>query len=291
MKRISTIVLTFLMINIVSSAAQTQSHFCQELSWSPDGKKIAFSARTEKEPFEIYVVNADGSGLKQLTRDSSENYWTSWSPDGEKIAFSSNRDGNYEIYTMDADGGNPMRLTNHPGKDLAPAFSPTGKKIAFTSNRDGNYELYAVNPEGTGLKRLTNTPYGESNPNWSPDGKHLVYYYEKGDNRDQIYTCTADGSKPKNVTFNSVNNFFPAWAEGGKTIIFTSNWEGAKGIYSIKPDGTGFKAINTGFSEVFYARYSLDGAKLAVIAGGWPNSTITIMNADGANPVRVNLAK
>ncbi|MCI0329946.1 MAG: DUF5050 domain-containing protein [candidate division Zixibacteria bacterium] len=272
------------------STARNGPFFCQELSWSPDGKRIAFSARTEKEPFEIYVVNADGSGLKQLTNDSSEDYWTSWSPDGKKIAFNSNRDGNYEIYIMDADGSNPTRLTNHAEKDIGPSFSPDGKKIAFTSVRDGNYELYVMNVNGTGLKRLTNTPHKEYNPIWSPDGKRLVYYYEKGDRKDQIYICNADGSNPRNITNNEANNIFPAWMAGGKEIIFTSNPNRVEGIYSIKPDGSGLKSVKTGERRAFFARYSPDGSKLAVITGGWPSSNITIINADGSNPIPVQLA-
>ena len=272
------------------SNAQNKSYFCQELSWSPDGSRIAFSARTEREPYEIYVVNADGSGLKQLTNNTFEDYWTCWSADGKKIAFNSNRDGNYEIYIMNADGSNSIRLTIHPEKDIAPSISPDGKKIAFTSTRDGNYELYVMNIDGTGINRLTNTPYKEYNPVWSANGKHLVYYYEKGDRKDQIYICNADGSKPKNITNNSANNFFPAWSAGGKAILFTSNLDSIEAIYSIKTDGSGLKQVKTGESRAFFARYSPDGSKIAVIEGGWPSSSITIMNVDGSNPIPIHLA-
>jgi Tol biopolymer transport system component len=286
------IIFTILMtIGCEISTAQTQSYFCQEFSWSPDGNRIAFSARTEKEPFEIYVVNADGSGLKQITNDTTEDYWTSWSPDGKKIAFNSNRDGNYEIYVIDADGGNPVRLTNHAEKDIGPSFSPDGKKIAFTSVQDGNYELYVMKVDGTDLKRLTNTPHKEYNPIWSPNGKKLVYYYEKGDRKDQIYICNADGSRPKNITDNKANNIFPAWSADGKEIVFTSNLGSVEAIYTVKTNGTGLKAVKTGDERAFFARYSPDGSKLAVITGGWPSSTITILNADGTSPVRINLER
>ena len=53
---------------------------------------------------EIYVINADGSGLTNLTNDPGNDYDPDWSPDGRQIAFSSTRDGNYEIYVMNADG-------------------------------------------------------------------------------------------------------------------------------------------------------------------------------------------
>lgn len=66
------IVLPSMLLVAVLSFTNAQSHFCQELSWSPNGNKIAFSARTENGSFEIYVVNADGSGLMQITNDTTE---------------------------------------------------------------------------------------------------------------------------------------------------------------------------------------------------------------------------
>ena len=68
-------------------------------AWSPDGSKIAFISSRDGA-FEIYVMNADGSGQTRLTNGLADNAWPSWSPDGPKIAFFSNRDGNYEIYVM-----------------------------------------------------------------------------------------------------------------------------------------------------------------------------------------------
>ena len=106
-------------------------------SWSPDGKRIAFSAdrRGDLENYEIYVMDADGGNEQRLTQNRENDEYPSWSPDGKRIAFYSDRDENYEIYVMDADGGNPQNLTNHPHTDASPAWlnspfsvSPTGKK-------------------------------------------------------------------------------------------------------------------------------------------------------------------
>jgi dipeptidyl aminopeptidase/acylaminoacyl peptidase len=100
-------------------------------SWSPDGEKIAFSSNKEVEPdeaeifaFEIYVMNADGTGQTRMTEmyDSPARE-PSWSPDGEKIAFDSNRDdySNYDIYVMNAeDGSEQTRLTNFGGATILP---------------------------------------------------------------------------------------------------------------------------------------------------------------------------
>ena len=116
-------------------------------SWSPDGKRIAFSSdRDENFNVEIYVMEADGSNQQRLTNNPFDDGEPSWSPDGKRIVFSSQRDGHFEnkfaitheIYVMEADGGNLQNLTNNPDADGAPAWlnspfsvSPAGKKFTM----------------------------------------------------------------------------------------------------------------------------------------------------------------
>jgi Tol biopolymer transport system component len=131
-------------------------------AWSPDGAKIASESTHEgcggERNWEIYVMNADGSGQVRLTHHSALDRSPAWSPDGTRIAFASYRDGNYEIYVMHVDGTGLTRLTDHPAADGAPAWSPDGTQIAFESNRDGNYEIYLMNADGSGQTRLTDHP-------------------------------------------------------------------------------------------------------------------------------------
>jgi Tol biopolymer transport system component len=97
--------------------------------WSPDGKKIAFDRRgNANESWSIYVVNADGSDLFQVTHnlmhDRYYGHSPTWSPDGTRLAFVSDHDGNGEIYVINIDGTGLKRLTNDPGEDAYPAWSP-----------------------------------------------------------------------------------------------------------------------------------------------------------------------
>ena len=109
-------------------------------SWSPDGKRIAFSSdrKGDLQNFEIYVMDTNGGNQQRLTENRVYDEQASWSPDGKRIAFYSVRDGNAEIYVMDADGGNQQNLTNHSDDDASPAWlnspfsiSPVGKKFTM----------------------------------------------------------------------------------------------------------------------------------------------------------------
>ena len=134
------------------------------LSWSPDGRKIAFSAQVEHlglERVEVFVMNADGSGLRNLARG----VFPAWSPDGRRIAFLYGRTPS-AIYVMNADGSRRRKLGARPNPDSAPAWSPDGRKIAFVARTDS--QIWVVNADGSGLRRLTRTPRANWEPSWSP---------------------------------------------------------------------------------------------------------------------------
>jgi Tol biopolymer transport system component len=124
------------------------------ISWSPDGKKIAFDSRARGK-FDVYTADSDGRNVSILTTDPSHDCFPAWSPDGSQIAFASNRDDNFEIYVKNSDGSGKQRLTNNPAAELFPSWSPDGAKIAFTSDRDGNDEIYVMNSDGSNQTRVT----------------------------------------------------------------------------------------------------------------------------------------
>jgi WD40 repeat protein len=139
-------------------------------AWSPDGRRLAFVSRRDgnNETDEIYVKNADGSGLTRLTNNTADDMSPAWSPDGRRLAFVSNRDGKYDIYLMNADGSGQTNLTNHPDGDRGPVWSPDGNAIAFVSDRDGNEEIYVMNANGSGPTQLTDNTADDWSPAWRP---------------------------------------------------------------------------------------------------------------------------
>src|SRR5215208_2071237 len=146
-------------------------------AWSPDGTQIAFATDGPDGIEDIFVMDAEGNHMTNLTADfsSGRERAPAWSPDGNQIAFVTNRhDNTYDIYKMDAvdnngdgNGDNMTRLTNNDAipqflTDNLPDWSPDGNQIAFTRNRDGNTEIYRMdavdnNGDGNGdnMTRLT----------------------------------------------------------------------------------------------------------------------------------------
>jgi dipeptidyl aminopeptidase/acylaminoacyl peptidase len=124
------------------SSARVPESF--EPSWSPDGRRIAFARSRGDDDSEIYVMNADGSRQRAITRSDGADDEPDWSPLGDKIVFRSRRDGNSEIYVMNADGSEVTRLTWNEEYDGHPDWSPDGTRIAFASDRDGNSQIYVM---------------------------------------------------------------------------------------------------------------------------------------------------
>lgn len=110
---IVTVALSGCFPNLTAAAQQQQVELYTQASYSPDGLRIAFISTKGGATPQIFVANADGSGVRQLTEGSS-NASPAWSPDGRKIIFSSNRgkknEGDYDLWVMNADGSNPQHI-------------------------------------------------------------------------------------------------------------------------------------------------------------------------------------
>ncbi len=138
-------------------------------SWSPDGSKIAFVSFRDGRadtPRHIFVMNADGTGRRNLTEDTglTDSFSPTWSPDGSKIAFDSRIHWmTGDIYVMTADGEKLERLTDKEGNNRQPAYVQNGRRIAFDSNRDGDYKIYLMDTTGRNVVKLTKTPPGIGN--------------------------------------------------------------------------------------------------------------------------------
>ncbi len=106
--------------------------YAQYPAWSPDGKRIAFSLASQIDVLgdadpgdnDIYIMNADGTGLTALTNDRALNISPSWSPDGKQIAYTSHKDGLPHIVVMNANGSDKHIIVDHQVGELRPSWSP-----------------------------------------------------------------------------------------------------------------------------------------------------------------------
>jgi TolB protein len=154
--------------------------------WSPNGSKILFARIAASGPSDVWVMNADGSGLKQLTHYidvGNGAQWGRWSPDGSQIVYSVAEtpirpEGwawRESLWIMQADGSHARQLTNPPLPtsiaDNSPAWSPDGTKIIFahrsSTGADQNAHLYVMNADGSGLLQITHNPFWQLQPAWS----------------------------------------------------------------------------------------------------------------------------
>jgi hypothetical protein len=206
---------------------------------SPDGSRIAFS-RYALEPgidassptlnldIQIFVMNADGTGITQLTSGPTDAYWPSWSPDGSRIAFhtgdatGAGTFGNsIEIIRADGTGRQVLATGNHY---LMPAWSPDGSVIAFF--RDGSEEIWAVDTDGGNLRLVKkfvtwgSPPWVQARLAWTSEMKILVVDYETG-----VWTMDADGSNlVRRIHLNRGDLQFTGWSRDGKLLALDKLW-------------------------------------------------------------------
>jgi Tol biopolymer transport system component len=197
----------------------------------PQGQLAFVSDRTGNQ--EVYVMQADGSGLVNLTSHPADDTQPVWSPDGSRLAFVSNRDGEASVYVMQADGSQPTRLLAQPAS--SPAWSPDGSRLALLI-RDGEpphpdffTSIATVQVDGSGLRVVTDFA-GAVFPDalaWSPDGSQFACsaISEAGGFAGQnIYRISSDGSDLVQLTDSDTNlrqNRQPAWSPDGTRIAYS----------------------------------------------------------------------
>jgi serine/threonine protein kinase/Tol biopolymer transport system component len=185
---------------------------------------LLFAARhpTISEPFNLFLVKEDGSGLRKLTDHPANNTDPAWSPDGLRIAFVSDRTGRKEIHLMDADGKNVKQLTDVAGDNRLPSWSPDGEHISFASNRDGNAEIYVLGIHSAVQTNLTRNPAWDTNPAWSPDGGRFAFDSDRRSPKQfRVYVMDKDGKNVRDVSGadNPHLGPTPAWSPDGKRIL------------------------------------------------------------------------
>jgi Tol biopolymer transport system component len=194
--------------------------FQAEPTWSADGRTIAFTSK-RGGTFDVYAMDADGTGTRRLTSTREDDGHPTWSPDGRRIAFA--RGTASRLFVMRADGSEARRITDDAAEEGEPAWSPDGRWIAYVRRTSGTSirELWLVRPDGTGRRALTKLGAVSHTPAWSPDGRRIAFATNVDSDQHDVYTIGLGSTRPQRVTMTPDDSFEPAWSPDGRTIAYS----------------------------------------------------------------------
>jgi len=197
--------------------------------------------------YDIWVGNADGTGLEQLTTEDGYDAEATFSPLGDRIVFTSARDGDLDLYSMNPDGTDVVRLTDRLGYDGGAFYSPDGSQIIWRAHypeegsaeaedyvsllrqgllRPGELDIWVMDADGSNKRQVTDIGGASFAPFWHPDGDRILFSsnFEDPTGRDfDIYMVNLDGTGLERVTYSEGFDGFPVFSPDGRYLVFGSN--------------------------------------------------------------------
>ena len=293
----ATVSLPQVLETILPTASQTPSNTSQPTPMGGGMSEIAF-AGLSNHISQIFLMNADGSNLQQITNLPKGACSFDWSPDGKQIVFISpctEKASQYpqaSLFIMDLESKEIQALPFPPAGDFEPAWSPNGKRIAFTSLRDKSMQIYVYNLDDSSLTGLT-TPGGNMQsryPTWSPDSSQIAFTVLRF-GLLQIWTMDADGNNKKQLirTGGGSSEYLPAWSPDGEFLLFSQTNDNltapsALEQYLFKTDTISALSIPR---PVVDAAFSPDGQWLAYETTDTINQDIYLYRINQGSPQRL----
>ncbi|HEX8846511.1 MAG TPA: protein kinase [Pyrinomonadaceae bacterium] len=196
------------------------------LSWSPDGR-ILYTSKSNGNP-DIWIMNSDGSGQKQLTTDPKSDFGPVMTPDGRYIVFTSTRAGKSNIWRMNSDGSNPKQLTSG-NREADLSCTPDSRWIVYTSVVSGKRKLFKISIDGGNPIQLADDV---RSPQVSPDGKYIACYYREDEKTTNFVLLPIEGGAPTK-TIKDVYGFNFKWMPDGSGVTYLDQYaSGGKEITS-----------------------------------------------------------
>jgi Tol biopolymer transport system component len=233
----------------------------------------------------LYVMDADGQNVREVTRDKGLNGLNrhSWSPDGRRLLLEGiTRD----VGDCGVAAGDRRSLTDEPEFDGRAAYSPDGRHIAFDSQRGGNFDIYVMRSDGTQLRRLTTDPAFDYSPRWSPDGQRLAFQSRR-QGQPALFVMKPDGSGQKLVAERTGDHHFD-WSPDGRQLVFSR-----MDLYRVNVDGTGELRLTRDHRPIAPSWHRngriLFTALIRPEPGAEPRPRICTVRADGTDLLTLSL--
>ena len=235
-------------------------------AWTPDGR-IVYTSRASGY-VDIWIMNADGSGQKQLTFGTDANDSPSVSPDGRYIVFETNRSIGWSVWRMNVDGSGLKELVRNAGQFSYPQVSPDSQWV-FYSARDntGQRAMWRMPIDGGPAVQLTQKD--TSPAALSPDGKLMFYYYRDNPyGLAQIEIVPATGGAPVQTLDSPKDSYDAGWSPDGRALIYTKDTNNVSNLWSLPLDGGKPRQLTAWQTDkIFGNAWSRDGRNLAVARG------------------------
>ncbi len=252
-----------------------------EPAWNVFANTIIFS-RAIGGRYDLYRINADGSGLSQVTDTSANERHPSFSSDGSLVAYASDVSGNWDVWVRSLTSGASSQLTFLPENETSPAFCGTYSQIIAFVRSEGlpsNSRIYLMNADGSFSRRADER---SSRDEWSPifhpllDNQLLYVTNEGGDNDIFSKSAFIDSSNPVNVNLTATltgNESAASFSADGSTIAFLSDQTGVRNVWVMDPAGSAHYAV-TRFSEPVHSlAYSPIAGDDRVVVSMGPSSS------------------
>ncbi len=245
--------------------------------------KIAMSCERGGKK-EIYIMNFDGSDVRQLTRHNSIAFAPAWHPGGTKLAYSlytrhSNNVKNIDLYELDFATRNVRLISNKRGMNSGAAYHPNGGKIAATLSFSGNPEIYVIDSGGD-ARRVTSSFGFDVDPTWSPDGSRLAFVSSRS-GMPMIYSMSAEGGNVQRLTYAGRYNATPSWSPTNNKIAFAGWIDGRFDLFIMNPDGTNIERLTKAQGNNEDPSFSPDGNFVVFSSNRAGGRNIYVMNVDG----------
>ena len=255
-------------------------------AWTPDSKDIVFAAIPNGT---LWRISASGHAQRRRIGVGNQPSQPSISLRGHRLAFTGGPDDS-NIWRVQATTigrtAQPAMFISSTLHDESPQYSPDGKRIAFASDRSGSGEIWVTDSDGLRPVQITAFGKGDSGtPRWSPDSRRIVFDSSAEGKLYQIYTITADGSRPKRLTEGAFENAIPSWSRDGKWIYFYSKRTGRPEIWKVSPEGGPQHQVTT--QGGFAAFESHDGKWLYFTGSRDSPTSISRMDAGGGAATEV----